>query len=115
MEASALDSATIRAIAHEVARVLGRAGGDGLLTANEVATTFNVARSWVYEHAEELGVIRLGDGPRPRLRFDPAVVAQRLQARPTAAAKQPPSNQLNGGVSLLPIRPSRPRRNLESS
>lgn len=115
MEASALDAATIRAIAHEVARVLGRSGGDVLMTATEVATIFNVARSWVYEHAEELGVIRLGDGPRPRLRFDPAVVAQKLQARPAGGATQRLPDRLSAGVSLLPVRPSPRRRNLGSS
>ena len=48
-----------------------------LLTASEVAARFSVDRSWVYAHARELGVVRIGDGPRPRLRFDPAVVTQR--------------------------------------
>jgi hypothetical protein len=48
-----------------------------LLTAADVAWRFNVDRSWIYAHARELGVVRIGDGPRPRLRFDPAVIAQR--------------------------------------
>jgi integrase len=51
--------------------------GPPLLTAADVAWRFNVDRSWVYAHARELGVVRIGDGPRPRLRFDPAVIAQR--------------------------------------
>ena len=115
MEAPALDSASIRAVAQEVARVLQRGGTGGLLTAHEVALRFKVDRSWVYAHAHELGVIRLGDGPRPRLRFDAAIVAQRLQARPSGAATPPPTpKQVRGGVSLLPIRPSPRRRNLES-
>jgi hypothetical protein len=75
----ALDAATIRAIAREVARL--SVPGGGLLTASEVAVAFNVTRGWVYTHADELGAIRLGEGPRPRLRFDPAVVTQRLQPR----------------------------------
>jgi len=114
LEAPALDSASIRAIAYEVARVLRRGDAAGLLTAREVAARFKVDRSWVYAHANDLGVIRLGNGPRPRLRFDPVVVAQRLQARPSGAATPPPPNQVRGGGSLLPIRPSRGRRNLES-
>lgn len=32
-------------------------------------------RGWVYEHAEELRVRRIGSGSRPRLRFDPDEVA----------------------------------------
>jgi hypothetical protein len=56
----------------------------------------------VYEHAHELGAITLGDGPRPRLRFDPAIAAQALHARrqtPTAMSTQPEQP-----------RPGRPRR-----
>jgi predicted DNA-binding transcriptional regulator AlpA len=35
-----------------------------------VAAVLGVERSWVYEHADELGARRLGSGPRARLRFD---------------------------------------------
>jgi hypothetical protein len=41
-----------------------------LVSAAEVAAELNVGRQWVYEHAQELGAVRLGDGPRGRLRFD---------------------------------------------
>jgi hypothetical protein len=70
-----------------------------LLTAADVARRFSVTRSWVYAHARELGVVRIGDGPRPRLRFDPAVVAQRQL--PLRRVLEAP----NGG--LLPVKPSR--------
>ena len=110
LEASALDAATIRAIAREVARLTGPGGG--LLTASEVAVAFNVTRGWVYAHADELGAIRLGDGPRPRLRFDPAVVTQRLQQRRGRVSASPPSTPVGAGVSLLPIGPARSRRTL---
>ncbi len=79
LDAQTLDAATVRAIAREVARHIEP--DHRLLTARDVAATYNVARGWVYAHADELGAIRLGDGPRPRLRFDAAVVTQRLQAR----------------------------------
>jgi hypothetical protein len=108
LKASTLDPATILAIAREVARLTGPGGG--LLTASEVAVAFNVARGWVYAHADELGAIRLGDGPRPRLRFDPAVVAQRLQARRGRITASPPSDHVRAGVALLPIGPARSRR-----
>ena len=110
IEASTLDAATIRAIAREVARLTGPGGG--LLTASEVAVAFNVTRGWVYAHADELGAIRLGDGPRPRLRFDPSVVTQRLQRRRGRVSASPPSTPVGAGVSLLPIGPARPRRTL---
>ena len=48
-----------------------RLGSGVLLTARDVAALLNVDRSWVYAHARDLGAIHLGDGPRPRLRFDP--------------------------------------------
>lgn len=51
-----------------------------LLSAAEVARWWAVERSWVYNHARELGACRLGDGPRPRLRFDRDEVAERLGA-----------------------------------
>ena len=51
-----------------------------LVSAAEVAETWGVDRSWVYTHAEQLGARRLGAGERPRLRFDPEEVAERIGA-----------------------------------
>ena len=80
MSEPALDLASLRAIAEQVAELLRRrdAADDprALLTAGQVAARFNVDRSWVYAHAGELGVVRIGSGRRPRLRFDPAIVTQ---------------------------------------
>jgi hypothetical protein len=39
------------------------------LNAAEVAELLRVTREWVYQHADELGAVRLGGGRRPRLRF----------------------------------------------
>ena len=103
LETPTLDAATIRAIAREVARLT--VPGGGLLTASEVAVAFNVTRGWVYAHADELGAIRLGDGPRPRLRFDPAVVTQRLQQRRGRVSASPPSTPVGAGVVAAPDRP----------
>jgi hypothetical protein len=50
---------------------------DGLWTARHVAAHYRVDVSFVYQHADELGCVRLGGGQRPRLRFDPRVVRQR--------------------------------------
>jgi hypothetical protein len=41
-----------------------------LVDAAELADILGVSRAWVYEHRAELGVTRIGTGPRPRLRFD---------------------------------------------
>jgi hypothetical protein len=111
----AMDSASLHELAREVAKLIGRGNAvDELLTARQVAARLNVDRGWVYSHAQELGVIRLGDGPRPRLRFDPAVVAQRVASRPAPPAVPQHPSQPRGGAPLLPIKPSRARRTLES-
>ena len=60
-------------IAAEVARRLAgepRAEGTKLIDAGEVSRILGCERSWVYEHQVELGVIHLGHGSRPRLRFE---------------------------------------------
>jgi len=41
-----------------------------LVDAATVARELAVSRSFVYEHAAELGAERIGEGQRPRLRFD---------------------------------------------
>lgn len=113
---SVLDHSSLEAIAREVAQLLGRddqPGARGMLTARQVAARFNVERGWVYAHADELGVVRLGRGPRPRLRFDPAVVAQHLLARSARAAAAPSPSHVGGGAPLLPIKSSRRMRTLD--
>jgi hypothetical protein len=77
-----------------------------LLSATEVAKALGVERSWVYEHAIELGAIRIGDGPRPRLRFDLDTV-QRLVSAAHAAPSAPDTGRsmpiAADSVPLLPI------------
>jgi hypothetical protein len=48
------------------------------ITAEEVSRWWGISRRWVYDHADELGARRMGSGRRPRLRFDPDEVAERL-------------------------------------
>jgi hypothetical protein len=50
-----------------------------LVDAAALAQMLGVTRGWVYEHATELGAIRLGAGARPRLRFDPLRVEEALE------------------------------------
>ncbi len=116
-----LDVRSIEAIAHCIAGLIGGEGGappdplapGRLLSASEVAERWGVDRSWVYQHAERLGAIRLGDGPRPRLRFDPQQLASRLgrvagTRTPCASANQRRSPQNRADpLRLLEIR-SRP-------
>ena len=74
------DQALVEAIAQRVAELLrpeleprGR-----LLTANQLADQWGVSLKWVYEHADELGAVRLGRGPKARLRFDLEIASQTL-------------------------------------
>lgn len=60
-----------------------------LLTAAEVARRFGVDRSWVYAHADELGAARLGDGAKPRLRFDSERVGRALRVQPASTGRVP--------------------------
>jgi hypothetical protein len=46
------------------------------LTAAEVADLLGVSRGTVYERAKEFGVARIGNGPKPRLRFDRELVIE---------------------------------------
>lgn len=102
-----LSPETIDAIAHRVVELLqeGIPQPNRLLTAAELAQRFGVSRYWVYEHANELGAIRLGEGNRGRLRFDMQVAADAMNARTRSATAQPTPKR----------RPGRPRKRPASS
>ena len=57
-------------IAEQVADLVAAPRRLGLVDARAVAEELGVARDWVYANADRLGAVRLGDGPRARLRFD---------------------------------------------
>jgi hypothetical protein len=87
---------------------------DAWLSAAEVARRLRVKREWVYQHADELGAMRIGGGRRPRLRFPP-----RLDPRREPAHPQPNKRTRGDGrkpEGLIPIydgyltRESSPRR-----
>src|SRR5215207_7779083 len=56
-----------------------------LVDAHAIARLTGMSERWVYDHADELGAIRAGDGARPRLRFDPGLVRARLEERNAGA------------------------------
>lgn len=71
-------------------RAIGQAAGESaLLTVAEVAARLNVSKSWVYAHKRDLGAIRLGTGPKARLRFDPRAVLSELQQRKASERSNP--------------------------
>jgi hypothetical protein len=74
----AIDPDDVEAIARRVVELA--ADRARLVDAQTVATVLDVDRVWVYGHARELGVMRLGKGPRARLRFDLTVVRERIAA-----------------------------------
>jgi hypothetical protein len=97
-------------------RLIARARADGrLVTVAELASWLQVDPSYVYEHADELGAMRLGTGPKARLRFDLEDVRQRISCeagresvRPDAASQAASRRRrrrpLGTTVPLLPIR-----------
>ena len=90
--ASSAEAQLVDAIARRVVELLEGAraraaaahpGADpegGFLTVSQVAARYRVSRSWVYAHQRELGALRLGQGPRARLRFEPKLVAEAITA-----------------------------------
>ena len=61
-----------------------------LVDATTVARELGVSRDTVYRRARELGAIRLGDGPRSRLRFDLARARDGWAACSSGRRSEPP-------------------------
>jgi hypothetical protein len=76
-----------------------------LITAEEVARWWGISRRWVYDHADELGARRLGGGRRPRLRFDPDEVAERLGEPGRAGADERGSVPIRGDCGADSLSP----------
>ena len=87
---------------------------ESLIDVIELARRTGLSRTWIYEHARELGAIRLGDGPRARLRFNPDTVKRLLEreppprVEPTPARQRRPIRAMND-IELLPITTNRPQ------
>jgi len=79
-----------------------------LVDAGTVAQALGLSRATIYAHAEELGAIRVGDGARPRLRFDLSRARSAWTARAEdAEVRTPPQRRTRlarGTADLLPIR-----------
>jgi hypothetical protein len=74
--------------AHRVVQLLAPPGPGAyqLLDPKELARALNVSLDYVYAHAADLGAMRLGDGPKARLRFDLQTAQRAIRTR-----KQPPT------------------------
>lgn len=115
MTALHLDAESVEAVARRVTELLregGLAGQAELVDTAEVARRFGVSRDYLYTHAEDLGAVRLGSGPKARLRFDPERVRETLAARPQEPShpvSRPPrrTGRRSNVAELLPVRGSR--------
>ncbi|MGZ6564909.1 MAG: hypothetical protein ACXVH3_36675 [Solirubrobacteraceae bacterium] len=86
------DPGLVDAVARRVVELLREEGavsreGPRLLTVAAVSQEFGVSTDWVYANAGRLGAIRLGSGPRARLRFDRATIADRITKVASHAAR----------------------------
>jgi hypothetical protein len=101
--------------------------GPELVDAAAIARRFALSAEWVRDHADELGAIRLGEGKRPRLRFDPAEVLCALRRRsrrvgspvadlPTPAEDSPRAGRgrVDNGLDALPVRRLQPAPTTQS-
>ena len=110
-----LDPELVDAIARRVVELLEEKGIQQreLVDASELARRLEIERSWVYSHAIELGAVKLGQGKKPRLRFDPEIAARVLRKVGEGTADDPPTllgeradrpRSERGLAPLLPIR-----------
>ncbi|WP_037497651.1 hypothetical protein [Solirubrobacter soli] len=101
-----LDPDDIEAVARRVAELLraSTSATEPLVDAAELARILGVDRDWVYAHARRLGAVRLGDGPKARLRFDIERVRATLAA--VGPGKQPALGELPRPRRGRPRRPA---------
>jgi hypothetical protein len=123
-----LTDASVEAIARRVAELLRQdvlgesaSGPEQLLTPATLAQRLGQSRDWVYAHAAELGAIRVGEGPKPRILFDATVAEERLRQRCSTSEPLPAPARVGARrrasarvepkpAELLPIGPSPNRK-----
>ena len=86
------DSDDAELIARELVdalRNMERPATRGLLTSDEAARLLRVDVEWVRDHRVALGAVKLGDGPKARLRFPRESIDAYLAARKVGPAAAP--------------------------
>jgi hypothetical protein len=83
-DVDAIADATVRRLAPLVAPQQSQTFA--LVDARELAAELGVSVDYVYAHAVELGAMRLGSGPKARIRFDLDRARQALETRARARA-----------------------------
>jgi hypothetical protein len=80
----------------------------GLVKPKQLAHMIGMSPRFVYDHQDELAVIRMGTGPKPPLRFDrDRSLARFAELRDQGVLKAPPKleqRELPEGAPLLPVR-----------
>jgi hypothetical protein len=107
--AALLRGELVEAIAHRVVEILREAGPSGtmrrMVTAGQLADILDVSKAYIYQHAKELGGVRLGRNANAPLRFD---VERALEAIRLAGEPKPQRTQLRprrrGAANALPSR-----------
>lgn len=101
-----IDAGDIEAIAQRVAELIRDECGTTLVDTATAARRLGVSEDYVRDHADELGAVRLGDGPKARLRFDldRALAALGAKPSPSLPPKVAPTRRRKPEhVDLLPI------------
>lgn len=93
-------------VAERILERLERGDPASWLTPVELAHMLGVERSFVYEHADELGVRRLGTGPKAPLRFRLDDVLERTSDECHAAepSRRRKTTRRFAAVDLLPVK-----------
>jgi hypothetical protein len=119
LPATELSPRCVEAIAARVVELLHERALDlqypaSLVDVRELARRTRLSRTWIYEHASQLGAIRFGEGPKARLRFNPDTVKAVLERElPSRVRAVPPRRQRRitsmSEVELLPIAGNAPQ------
>jgi hypothetical protein len=85
-----LDRQDIEAVAQRVVQLLAQPRSEyDLLDPKQLAREIGVSVDFVYAHATELGAMRLGHGPKARLRFELAVAKAAMRELERARSPRP--------------------------
>jgi hypothetical protein len=106
----ALTDADVEAVASRVADLLVARGAidRGLVDARGIAQLLGLDDTrWVREHAQELGGVRLGDGPKAHWRFDPVEAMKRVEGW---RQERPAPRESRNVTEFPPVRPRQVRR-----
>ena|SRR5208283_5705800 len=91
------------AVAERLAERSPPASQSGLVDAQTIAAALGISRETVYDHADELGGVRIGDGERPRWRFNLQTAIDAWKPSDPIRATPRRRQSANGHRPLLPV------------